>query len=76
MLGEAPGTAGEDFYCSYKSAVSIITHYLLGFFLVIYKLLVHKFTDMGKVTLVLMLAVCGTELLCDLVMSLCLMPNF
>lgn len=36
----------------------------------------YTLTDMGgKVTLVLTIAVCGAELLCDLLMSLCLMQN-
>lgn len=58
MLGEGLGTAGEDFYCSYKSADSK-HHYTqsaccpLG----IHKLLVHKFGFMGKVTLVLTIAI-------------------
>lgn len=35
----------------------------------------YTFTDMSKVALVLTILVCGTELLCDLLMSLCLMQN-
>lgn len=60
MLGEGPGTAGKDFYCCYRSAES--THNCTQpacCVLVIYKLLEHKFTYMGEVTLVLTTGICG-----------------